>query len=91
MTERPVTPAEREAVAAFLAMEMHLVDCWACRKVEPEFQAAMARTDMEECRRLVPLFCAEMNRLAEWMTDATNAAFGRRQAGGGVGKETLGP
>lgn len=77
MADRPVTELENEAIGCFLAMEMHVSDCWTCRKVEPAFQAAMGRNDMDEVRRLVPLFCAAMGRLAEEYEVALRAAFPR--------------
>lgn len=82
MADRSVTELENKAIGCFLAMEMHISDCWACRKIEPAFQAAMARNDRDEVQRLVPLFCDAMNRLAEEYEVALRAAFPRAGEGG---------
>ena len=67
-----------EAVDLFLAMELHVADCRTCRPVDAKFHAAMALDHMDEVRRLVPLFCAEMGTLAERLGVVGRRAMSQR-------------
>jgi hypothetical protein len=70
--------AADRAVALFLQMELHVADCYRCRKGEIALHKAMDGKNYALARQLATgEFCDEMGALALTFSEAVQVAFGK--------------